>query len=237
MNFYVIMTTGGENMNFLKKYNIIPKSIEPYTVAFTHSSFSHEKKLTYTYERLEFLGDAVLELVVSEFLYNKKETYNEGEMTKLRSSYVCENALYEYAKSLDLSRYIKVGVGETKDGGAEKKAIMADVFEALLGAIYLDLGYTKVKQFVYDVIIPFIDSEYTLEIVRDFKSELQIKVQTDKKSVEYIVTKENGPAHSKTFEVVVKIDNIIYGSAKAKTKKEAEQLAARSALEKETCCE
>ena len=220
-------------MNFLKKYNVIPKSIEPYTVAFTHASFSHEKNLSYNYERLEFLGDSVLDLVMSEFLYLKNPNYSEGDMSKLRSGYVCESALVEYAKSIELSKFIKVGVGEEKEHGNEKKGIMADVFEALLGAIYIDLGFDTVKQFIYDVVMPFVDLEFTLEKVRDFKSELQIKVQTDKKTIEYIVTKEDGPAHSKTFEVMVKIDDIVYGNAKAKTKREAEQLAARSALEKE----
>ena len=217
-------------MNFLKKYNIIPKSIEYYNIAFTHSSYSNENNLDYNYERMEFLGDAVLELVVTDYLY-KNLNIKEGDMTKLRASYVCENALYEYAKEIDLSRFIKVGHGEELSGGKCKKAIMADIFEAIIGAIYLDLGYDKAKEFIEDVVFPHIkdNSEY----LRDYKSELQELVQTNKKSVEYKIISETGPSHKKTFNVEVSIDGIVYGKGKGKSKKEAEQNAAQKALDKQ----
>ncbi len=216
-------------MNFLKKHNITPKSIEYYNVAFTHSSYANEHNLKYNYERMEFLGDAVLELVVTDYLY-KNTDVKEGEMTKLRASYVCENALYEYAKEIELFRFIKVGHGEELDGGKCKKTIMADIFEALIGAIYLDLGYEKAKYFIEQTIFPHIkdNSEY----LKDYKSQLQELVQTNKKSVEYELINETGPAHNKTFEVTVKIDGILYGKAKGKSKKEAEQNAAKIALDK-----
>ncbi|MBE6153053.1 MAG: ribonuclease III [Firmicutes bacterium] len=219
-------------MNFLKKYNIIPKSIKYYNIAFTHSSYSHENNLDYNYERLEFLGDAVLELVVTDYLFNKLDV-KEGEMSRLRANYVCENALYKYAKEIELSKFIKVGNGEKQSGGQEKKAIMADIFEALIGAIYLDLGYNKAKQFIEEVVFPHIENNEENDFLRDYKSELQEKVQTNKKSVEYELIGESGPAHNKTFEMAVKIDDIVYGTAKAKTKKEAEQMAAKVALDKE----
>ena len=128
-----------------RKINIKPKNIELYKTAFSHSSYANEHKAKQDYERLEFLGDAVLDLVVADYLYsNKKE--NEGEMTKVRASYVCENALYEYSMVLGLNNYIKVGHGEEKEGGKYKKAIVADIFEALIGAIYLDLGYATARK-------------------------------------------------------------------------------------------
>lgn len=219
-------------MNFLKKYNIIPKNIKYYNIAFTHSSYSYENNLDYNYERLEFLGDAVLELVVTDYLFNNL-VVKEGEMTRLRASYVCENALYKYAKEIELSKFIKVGNGEKQSGGQEKKAIMADIFEALIGAIYLDLGYNKAKLFIEEVVFPHIENHEENDFLRDYKSELQEKVQTNKKSVEYELISESGPSHDKIFEMAVKIDNIVYGVAKAKSKKEAEQMAAKVALDKE----
>ena len=136
-----------------RKINIKPKNIELYKTAFSHSSYANEHKAKQDYERLEFLGDAVLDLVVADYLYsNKKE--NEGEMTKVRASYVCENALYEYSMVLGLNNYIKVGHGEEKEGGKYKKAIVADIFEALIGAIYLDLRYATARKTALNMIVP-----------------------------------------------------------------------------------
>lgn len=218
-------------MNFLKRLGLVPKNIENYNIAFTHTSYSNENNLSYSYERLEFLGDAILELVITDYLY-KNTNYKEGEMTKLRASYVCENALYEYAKEIELNKYIKVGHGEQKAGGQSRKVIMADVFEAVIGAIYLDLGYEQAKQFIDKIVLPHIKNHENNEFLRDYKSELQEMVQTNKKSVTYEVIGENGPAHNKSFEVVAKVEGIVYGRAKAGSKKEAEQLAAKEALSK-----
>ena len=210
------------------RLNIKHKNLELYTTAFSHSSYVNENHIKSDYERLEFLGDAVLELVASDYLY-KTKTINEGEMTKLRASYVCENACYEYSKDLNLSKYIKVGHGEEIDGGRYKKVILADIFEALMGAIYLDLGFSTAKRVIDSIVIPYVEDPNIL-FFSDYKSALQEYVQTKQKSLEYEVVLEQGPAHNKLFTTVVKIDGIIYGKGSAGSKKEAEQEAARDAL-------
>ena len=210
------------------RLNIKPKNLELYTTAFSHSSYVNENHIKSDYERLEFLGDAVLELVASDYLY-KTKTINEGEMTKLRASYVCENACYEYSKDLNLSKYIKVGHGEEIDGGRYKKVILADIFEALMGAIYLDLGFSTAKRVIDSIVIPYVEDPNIL-FFSDYKSALQEYVQTKQKSLEYEVVLEQVPAHNKLFTTVVKIDGIIYGKGSAGSKKEAEQEAARDAL-------
>ncbi len=210
--------------------NIKPKNLKYYTTAFQHSSYVNENHLKNDYERLEFLGDAVLELVVSDYLYRNMYK-EEGDMTKIRASYVCENALYEYAKDLNLSDYIKVGHGEEIDGGRFKKVILADIFESLMGAIYLDLGFYAVKDVILNIIVPYIEDP-KITFFSDYKSALQEFVQTDQKSLSYELVGEEGPAHNKTFSVVVKVDDIIYGKGSAPSKKEAEQEAAKDALAK-----
>ena len=210
------------------KLNIIPKDINLYKAAFSHSSYVNEHKVKNDYERLEFLGDAVLDLVVADYLYNKyKET--EGEMTKVRASYVCENANYEYSLSLNLQDYILLGNGESKDG--IKKAILADIFEALMGAIYVDLGYSTARNTILRIIVPYIEDP-NVNFFSDYKSSLQEMVQTNQKSLEYNLIGESGPAHDKRFTVEVRIDGIVYGIGHGTTKKEAEQVAAKDALEK-----
>lgn len=213
-----------------KTLNIKPKSIKYYTIAFQHSSYINENHLKNDYERLEFLGDAVLELAVSDYLFRKLNS-EEGEMTKIRASYVCENALYEYAKELNLSDYIKVGHGEEIDGGRFKKVILADIFEALMGAIYLDLGFDVAKTVILNIVSPYIEDP-KIVFFSDYKSVLQEYVQTEQRSLSYEVLKEDGPAHNRTFTIVVKVDNIIYGKGIALSKKEAEQDAAKDALTK-----
>ncbi len=213
-----------------KKLKINPKNKELYNIAFSHSSYVNENHLKSDYERLEFLGDAVLELVMSDYLYKSRKV-SEGQMTKLRASYVCENALYEYSKGLELSNYIKVGHGEEIDGGRYKKVILADIFEALMGAIYLDLGFKTVKRVIDDIVIPYIEDPNVL-FFNDYKSVLQEFVQTQQKSLEYNLIDEQGPAHNKVFTTVVKIDDIVYGKGSAGSKKESEQEAAKDALEK-----
>ena len=212
------------------KLNIKPNDLKNYYTAFCHSSYVNEKHLKSDYERLEFLGDAVLELVMSDYLYKNLDV-KEGDMTKLRASYVCENALFAYSTDLNLSKYIKVGHGEEIDGGRYKKVIMADIFEALMGAIYLDLGFSVVKRVILDVTVPYIEDP-SVVFFSDYKSALQEFVQTEQRTLEYVVVNEYGPAHNKTFEVVVKIDDMIYGKGVAGSKKEAEQVAAEDALKK-----
>jgi len=194
--------------------------------ALTHSSYANEHSNTNHYERLEFLGDAVLELISSEYFYLNTD-YREGEMTKKRASYVCEEALAHYAKDLGIDKCIRVGHGQL---GNINDTIIADVFEAVLGAIYLTYGLDIAKSYVNDIMIPYIEKGFIF--LGDYKSILQELVQTDKKSLEYIITNEYGKSNDKTFEVAVKIDGIIYGKGIGKSKKEAEQKAAFDAYKK-----
>ena len=213
-----------------KRLNIEPKDMSLYKNAFSHSSYVNEHKAKNDYERLEFLGDAVLDLVVADYLYTHyKET--EGEMTKVRASYVCENANYCYATGLGLSKYILVGHGEQKEGGNLKKAIVADIFEALMGAIYIDLGFSTVRNVILKVVVPYIENP-NVTFFSDYKSSLQEYVQTEQKSLEYKLVNEEGPAHDKRFTVDVVIDRIVYGTGIGTSKKEAEQEAAKVALNK-----
>ena len=216
-------------MELLKKLEIPYKNVRLYEKALTHTSFANENKVE-SYERLEYLGDAVLELVISDYLYKNTE-YPEGKMTKYRSHYVCENANYEYSTRLGLNKYLRLGHGEEENGGRNRKAIVADIFESFIGAMYLDLGFDEVKKFIYKNVVPLIEDK-TIDFFDDYKSVLQELVQTDKKSLEYIVIDESGPAHDKVFTVEVKIDNVIYGKGTAHSKKEAEQKAAHDALTK-----
>ena len=213
-----------------KRLNIEPKDMSLYKNAFSHSSYVNEHKAKNDYERLEFLGDAVLDLVVADYLYTHyKET--EGEMTKVRASYVCENANYCYATGLGLSKYILVGHGEQKEGGNLKKAIVADIFEALMGAIYIDLGFSNVRNVILKVVVPYIENP-NVTFFSDYKSSLQEYVQTEQKSLEYKLVNEEGHAHDKRFTVDVVIDRIVYGTGIGTSKKEAEQEAAKVALNK-----
>ena len=193
--------------------------------ALTHTSYANEHNVE-SYERLEYLGDAVLELVISDYFF-KNTKLAEGKMSKKRSMYVCEEALDAYAKDINLAKYIKVGNGMHNEVNA---TIVADVFEAVIASIYLNNGLSKAKEFIYDIIIPKIEENNVY--LSDYKSYLQELVQTNQKSVEYIVVNEYGPSHDKTFEVEARIDGMLYGSGIGKSKKEAEQNAARDAIKK-----
>jgi ribonuclease-3 len=214
----------------LEKYNIDLQN-DLIKRAFTHSSYVNENKKGEDYERLEFLGDKILDFVISEYLY-VSEHLKEGEMTKIRASYVCENALYEYSKKLGFSKYLRLGKGEEATGGRNRKAILADVFEAFLAATYLTYGFDKVKEIIYDIVVKAIEDKEDYYLY-DYKSILQELVQTDKQGAVYEVINEEGPAHDKTFEIVVKVDDVILGKGIAKSKKEAEQEAAKDALSKQ----
>lgn len=213
-----------------KKLGVIPNESRLYTLSFSHSSYANENHLKADYERLEFLGDAVLELISSDYLYRNLDK-EEGDMTKIRASYVCENACYRYAMDLGFSNYIKVGHGEDKDGGRFKKVIVADIFEAFIGALYLDQGFEKTKEVVLNIIVPYIEDPNVV-FFQDYKSALQESIQTDKRTLEYVLVDESGPSHNKTFTIVVKVDDIIYGKGVGGSKKEAEQEAAKNALAK-----
>lgn len=219
----------GDKMKLLNDLNIVPNNMKIYEQAFIHSSYKNEGHVTEDYERLEFLGDALVDLIVSDYLYNAKHL-KEGQMTKLRASFVCENALYEYSSKLGLGEYLKLGKGEEETGGRHKKAILADIFESFVGALYLDQGFDTAKKFVLDIVVPFLDSN--ADFFKDYKSLLQETIQTTHNILEYRLVNEVGPAHNKTFEYDLLIDGIVFGHGVAGTKKEAEQLAAKDALDK-----
>lgn len=208
----------------LSKYGV-PKNNKVLDMALTHASYANENGGE-CYERLEFLGDAVIELIISDYLY-KHTKKNEGEMSKFRSTYVCESALYAYAESIGLIKHIKVGEGLK---GHVTETIVADVFESVVGAIYINSGYNRAKKFVLDITMPYIKKGVVFS--NDYKSYLQELVQTEKNSVTYKLIKASGPSHNKKFEVEVLVGGIVYGKGTGKTKKEAEQKAAFNAISK-----
>ena len=208
-------------MEILDELNIIPNNLEIYETAFTHTSYANEEGTE---------SDAILELIMSDYLYRNTK-HDEGIMTKMRAHYVCENALNEYSKNIGLNKYLKLGKGELTSGGMYRKTIVADIYEAFIGALFLDQGIEKAKEFIYKTAIPCLEN-HTINFFDDYKSKLQELVQTDKRSLEYIITNESGPSHNKEFTAVVKIDDITYGEGTAHSKKEAEQEAAKDALEK-----
>ena len=217
-------------MNIQEKYDIDLNS-NLIQRAFTHSSYVNENKKGEDYERLEFLGDKILDFIVSEYLYIS-EHLKEGEMTKIRASYVCENALYEYSKKLGFNNYLKLGKGEEATGGRNRKAILADVFEAFLASVYLTYGLEKAKEIVYDVVIKAIEDKEDYYL-HDYKSELQELLQADKKGAEYIIEKEEGPSNNKVFTSIVVMDGVILGRGTSYSKKESEQEAAKDALSRQ----
>ena len=210
-------------MDFLEKYDINIENKQLLLTALTHSSYANEHK-TISYERLEYLGDAVLQLLISDYLY-KEESINEGEMSKKRASYVCEEALAEYAKNIGYIPYIRVGNGQKHK---VNDTIIADVFEAILGVIYLDKGYKGAQRYIHQVVIPYIKKGSIF--LADYKSALQELTQMDKKTLDYVLLKEDGPAHDRTFEIEVKIDDMVFGKGVGKSKKDAEQQAAKDAF-------
>lgn len=198
------------------------------TIALTHSSYSNEHNIECN-ERMEFLGDAVLELSMSKYLYSKIQL-DEGVLTKTRAKAVCETALNIYASKINLGQYLYLGKGEEATGGRTRPAIIADALEAVLGAIFLDSSFDTVYEIVNKMFIPYMD-----EVLKnkDYKSQLQEKLQSEKRTIHYEITKDEGPANNKTFEAVVFMDDILMGRGIGKTKKEAQQNAAKDALEKE----
>ncbi|HLR80239.1 MAG TPA: ribonuclease III [Bacillota bacterium] len=201
--------------------------------AFTHSSYvnEHQDERFSDNERLEFLGDAVLELGVSNYLFNEKKNMTEGELTKLRASIVCEASLVHFAKDLNFGDYIMLGRGEEQTGGRERPALLADVFEAFLGALYLDQGFDSVVEFLEAHVYPKIE-EGAFSHAMDYKSQLQEFIQQFKNNpIEYRIADERGPSHDREFVAQVLIKNKVSGEGVGRTKKEAEQRAAKHALD------
>lgn len=199
--------------------------------ALTHSSYANEARDgVSSNERLEFLGDSVLSIVVSEYIYKEFNNLPEGELTKLRASLVCEKSLCQFSRELDLGKYLRLGKGEDKGGGRERDSILADAFEAVLAAMYLDGGFNVAKNHV----MRFIKNELKHtddEVFKDYKTALQEIIQKNpEESVTYILTKETGPDHDKVFEVEVRLNSNTIGKGVGKNKKQAEQSAAKEAL-------
>lgn len=200
--------------------------------AMTHSSFANEQKINHYdhYERVEFLGDAVLELVSSEFLFLHNPTMSEGNLTKLRASAVCEQALAITARELELGMFMLFGKGEEATGGRERDSIIADAVEALIGAIYLDGGIEEAKRFIYTFVLNDLEHK---KLFYDAKSILMEEVQKMKKGeLSYVLLKEEGPEHSKKFFVAAMLQDKQIGAGVGRTKKAAEQQAAYEALMK-----
>ena len=198
--------------------------------ALTHSSFANEQKINKydDYERLEFLGDAVLELVSSEFLFRENAKMTEGQLTRLRASMVCEQALAYCAKEFGLENYILLGKGEEMTGGRTKDSIISDVMEAIIGALYVDNGMEEAKAYIHRFILSDLEHK---QLFYDAKPILQERVQQKNQgTLHYELIREEGPDHAKMFLLEAKIDDKIIGAGQGRTKKAAEQQAAYEAL-------
>lgn len=216
-------------IEFEKKIKYQFEHPELLITALTHSSYSNENRLKKyeCNERLEFLGDAVLELVSSEYIYKDKPTNPEGDLTRIRASYVCEPTLALCAREMNLGEYILLGKGEDLTGGRERDSILSDTLEATIGAIYLDGGFERAREYIQEFILKDIEHK---KLFYDSKTILQEIVQGEKKELEYKLLSEEGPDHNKSFTVSVNIEGKQITTATGRTKKKAEQSAAYQAI-------
>ncbi len=199
--------------------------------ALTHSSYTNGKHIR-SNERLEFLGDSVLGIVVSDYLFENLTNLPEGQLTKIRAGVVCENALYPFARKIDLGKYIFLGKGEEMTGGRDRHSILADAFEALIAAIYLDGGIESARSFILPFIPPLEKLREGKFLLGDYKTVLQeIIQQNPEEKVSYVISDEQGQAHNKIFTANVLLNGQVIGTGKGKSKKEAEQNAAKEAIE------
>lgn len=214
------------------------KNINHLKTALTHSSYSNELKLkgiiAESNERLEFLGDSVLSIIAANYLFNKYPDYPEGELTRRRAVIVCRDALSSYAREINLGSFLFLGNGEEKNNARVRKSLLENTFEALMGAIYFD-GDPDRMEFIFDLMYPFFEKELDAwekgKIVKDYKSELQqIIQQSGVDTLAYVLVGTSGPDHEKVFEVEAHLNSNIIGRGVGKTKREAEQNAAREAL-------
>ncbi|MGY3765548.1 ribonuclease III [Vagococcus vulneris] len=214
------------------KYGVVFKNIDLLTQAFTHSSYVNEHRHLELNdnERLEFLGDAVLEVIVSDYLFKHFTELPEGKLTKLRATIVKEDSLAQFAKDCQFDRFIRLGKGEESSNGRKRSSLLCDLFEAFLGALYLDQGTDKVSEFIYQVVIPKVESgAFSHEM--DYKTVLQEVLQKNGDIlIEYVLVNEEGPAHERTFYVEVSAGGQVLGTGSGKSKKNAEQKAAEVAL-------
>jgi len=221
---------------FIKKNHIKFSNLDLLNLSLTHKSYSNENKIVErNNERLEFLGDSILGLVITEYLYQTYKDYNEGELARIKSFIVSEDVLSKIGKYISLNQYLLIGKGEEISGGRNKKAILADAFEAFLGAFYLDSNITKVKFFILNFFIEEINLVVMNKHEKDYKTLLQEYVQKKYKICpSYILKDEVGPEHDKTFCMEVYLKEKIIGVGEGKSKKEAEKIAAKNAYQKIT---
>ena len=200
--------------------------------ALSHSSYANEiKHGHHSNERLEFLGDSVLSIVVSDHLFKHFSHLPEGDLTKIRASLVCEKALFEFSKQIDLGSFIMLGRGEEMTGGRKRPSIVSDAFEAVIAAIYLDGGMEKAREYVLGFLPKKLDRN-TANSLNDYKTRLQEIIQKNpEECVEYALVSEKGPDHDRIFTVKVRLNGAAIGTGEGHTKKQAEQEAAKQALE------
>lgn len=215
----------------LKKYDINVRSYNNFLLAMTHSSYANEHQLKHN-ERIEFLGDSILGMLVAEYIYTNFENMPEGNMSKLRATYVCEDANAKYAKEIGIDQLLLLGRGEEQTGGRTRPAILSDAFESFLGAIYLEGGIEEVRKLLKVVVFPHVLAINEVQFV-DYKSRLQEYIQAETRSaLEYRLDNVQGPPHMRVFTMSVYLENIKLGTGVGKTKKDATQEAAKSALQK-----
>lgn len=229
------MQTVKNIMNLIKQFNLNSETRDTLQQAFFHSSYTNElKKPQESNERLEFLGDGVLNLIIAEFLYQNFPDLPEGVLTKKRAQLVCEEALVIYADEIDLANYLYLGKGEEKNGGRSRAAIIADAFEAFIGAIFLTHGFNKARETLLAIFTPvYQQDKINVANIKDYKSEFQEFVQVNPdKQIYYEVIDEEGPPHNRIYTVHVLVDDIVYGIGVGRSKKDAEQQAAYQAISK-----
>lgn len=203
--------------------------------ALTHSSCINEGKASQigNNERLEFLGDAILDAVISDYLYTRLDNVEEGELTKLRAVVVCERSLAVCGTKVSIGSYLRLGKGEENSGGRKRGSIIADALEAVIGAIYLDGGWNTVQEFVIRTFSELIEDAVSGKLHMDYKTEIQEKLQAHGEAdISYVIEREEGPDHDKTFYANLIFQGSVIGSGSGRSKKEAEQKAAKQALER-----
>ena len=217
---------------FQKKTGYFFKNPDLLQSAFTHTSYANEHNIK-SYERLEFLGDAIVDMVVAEYLYVNYPDLDEGVMSKVRASLVCEKALARLAKELEIDKCMLLGNGAELSGDRNKASILSDMFEAHIAALYLDAGMNNVRDYIFGIYADRIDEAAKKGIVADYKTQLQEKLQQNGPcEIVYEQISAEGPVHHCLFEIQVVADGKVLGSAKAYSKKEAQQLAAKLSLER-----
>ena len=214
-----------------EKINYTFKNKDLLKEALTHSSYANDCQLGYNNERMEFLGDAVLSLVSAQYLYERYPDWPEGDLSKLRSSLVCTQSLSDFAREIDLGNYLLLGRGEEKTGGGDRSSNLENAFEALIAAIYLDGGMEPAKKHVMNFVLREIKHHSSEESFKDYKTVLQEIIQRNpEENLTYILTDESGPDHDKSFTVEVHLNSNVIGTGTGKSKKQAEQMAAKEAL-------